>query len=229
MSRRSPLDYDISVAADKRRRARMRGMSGRVESAHGCCEWPGCNEPAHYRAPKSRDQINEYRWFCLYHVRQYNQAWNFFEGYGVADVDAARDSDRVWGRETWRMGQGPANRAGMNPHANGDAWARWGFNDLHEVLGDNATINPGNPGAGRGGTSAPPPRQRRLPREVIAALDTLGLEHDVAALAEIRQRYNDLVKALHPDMNGGHEPQPGRLPRVLKAWRLLKHSAHFTR
>jgi hypothetical protein len=33
MTRRSPFDFDISVTADKKRRARARGFSGAVETS----------------------------------------------------------------------------------------------------------------------------------------------------------------------------------------------------
>ena len=50
MPPRSPLDFDISVTADKARRARQRGMSGAVGSSGKSCEWPGCEETGAYRA-----------------------------------------------------------------------------------------------------------------------------------------------------------------------------------
>ncbi|MEM8596620.1 MAG: molecular chaperone DnaJ, partial [Pseudomonadota bacterium] len=79
MARRSPLEFDISVSADKARRARARGkprgMTGKVETADGCCEWPGCTQPGVYRAPRDPDNLDQFRWFCLEHVREYNASW----------------------------------------------------------------------------------------------------------------------------------------------------------
>ncbi|MEL6267758.1 MAG: J domain-containing protein [Pseudomonadota bacterium] len=212
------------MTADKRRRARARGMTGRVETAEGRCEWPGCARQAEYRAPVSPDEIDRYRWFCLDHVREYNASWNFFENYSAAAMDAQAAADRVWGRATKPLGDAAREGAGrgrQSPHANGDAWARWGFRDPMEVLGENATMNPGRP------ADEPRPR-RRLAREEQQAMDTLGLSHEVESLREVRQRYTDLVKMLHPDMNGGQDPEPGRLDRVLKAWKILKRSRNFT-
>jgi DnaJ-class molecular chaperone len=67
-----------------------------------------------------------------------------------------------------------------------------------------------------------------MPREEQRAMDALGLPHQVEARAEVRARYRELVKDLHPDMNGGQNPDPERLARVLKAWKILRKSRCFT-
>ncbi len=41
------------------------------------CEWHGCRLEAKFRAPHSREKLDEHRWFCLEHVRQFNNSWNF--------------------------------------------------------------------------------------------------------------------------------------------------------
>ena len=220
MRARSPLDYDVSVTADKRRRARSRGMSGAFETSSKTCDWPDCQHKGEYRAPYSPSQLNEFRWFCLDHVREYNSAWNFFADFSDEDLEAHWQKARVWERPTWRLGQAPKAPAGTQPHAEGRSWARWGFSDPFEVLGDNATQNPGTPANGER------PR-RRISREEQRALDTLGLPHQIETRREVRAQYRLLVKELHPDMNGGENPEPLRLERVLRAWQILKKSRIF--
>jgi len=44
------------------------------------CDWPDCREDATHRAPKGRLREGEYWRFCLHHVREYNQSYNFFAG-----------------------------------------------------------------------------------------------------------------------------------------------------
>ena len=217
MTSRSPLDYDVSVSAAKQRQRRRRGMSGAVESSTRCCEWPGCEARGLYRAPRAPDRLNDYRWFCLDHVREYNASWNFFADLDEQTLAEALERATVWERPTWRLGTGPKSRQGLHPHAEGNAWARWGFTDPLEVLGENATISQ---------AERPEPR-RRLPPAERAALDTLGVSHEVELRVEVRAAYRSLVKELHPDMNGGENPDPERLGRVLKAWDVIRSSAHF--
>lgn len=43
------------------------------------CDHPGCKEKGEYKAPKDR-RLKEYYWFCLKHVQEYNQKWNYYDG-----------------------------------------------------------------------------------------------------------------------------------------------------
>src|ERR1700760_3111383 len=74
----------------------------REESA--MCEWPDCKNKGPHRAPKGRANDKEYWHFCLNHVREYNQSYNFFSGMN-ADAVARYQKDAMTGhRPTWKMG-----------------------------------------------------------------------------------------------------------------------------
>lgn len=206
MSRPDPFGFDISAASDKKKRAKgKRGMSGAVETSTRACEHPGCDVAGQYRAPKSPDHLDEYLWFCRDHVREYNLKWNFFQGQSEEDFQKFLDKDRVWGRETKPFGRrAPEDRA----------WSRLGVEDPMEILGANATQNPGR-SAGR---KLPPTERRAL--EILEANDTW-------TKVEIRRQYKSLVKDLHPDMNGGDRSDEDRLQEVVWAWDQIKDSRNF--
>jgi hypothetical protein len=65
------------------------------------CEWPGCTGEGEFRAPLSRDQLDQYRWFCLDHVREYNRSWDYYRGMSQAEIEADLRRDTVWQRPTW--------------------------------------------------------------------------------------------------------------------------------
>lgn len=220
MNRRPPLDFDISVSAAKKRQARARGMSGAVDSTGKACQKPGCDKPAKFRAPKSPDQLDDFFWFCLDHVREYNLNWNFFQGASNELLDAQVESDRVWNRPT-RPFAGKGARA-PEGHPEGRAWQRFGFDDPMEVLGRNGTLNPGAASAERSASVA----RRRLPPTERKALDILEARDDQTK-TEIRVLYKALVKALHPDMNGGKRDDEDRLAEVVWAWEQIKTSRSF--
>jgi hypothetical protein len=222
MRRPSPFDIDISVSADKRRRARGRGLSGAVETSAKQCDKPGCGRPGKFRAPKGPEQLDEFFWFCLDHVREYNQRWNFFQNSTDADLERQFAADRVWGRPTRPFREAVAGGGGQ-PHAEGRAWARFGFDDPLEALGDKATLNPGFDRAAAAGAPRP---QRRLPPTERRALEILDAQ-DTQTKTEIRQIYKALVKDLHPDMNGGKRDDEARLTEVVWAWEQIKASRSF--
>ena len=70
-------------------------------------DWPDCQMKAEHRAPRSREQLREYRWFCLEHIRQYNSHWNYFEGMSDDEVEASLRHDTVWNRPTWPQRSSP--------------------------------------------------------------------------------------------------------------------------
>ena len=212
---RRPLDFNFSVAADKKRRARGRGFSGAVESSERVCERAGCGRPGKYRAPKSPDNLEDFHWFCLDHVREYNLKWNFFHSYSDADLERQFAADRVWERPTRPFRETPDRAA--QAHAEGRAWQRFGFDDPSAFLGDKATLNPGSERA-RARRQLPPTERRAL--EILDA-------HDAQSKAEIRRQYKALVKDLHPDMNGGRRDDEARLAEVVWAWEQIKASRSF--
>src|ERR1700751_5668050 len=76
----------------------------RVRANEACCDWPGGREGASPRAPKGRLREGEYWRFCLEHVREYNQSYNFFAG--MSDDAVARyQKEALTGHlPTWRIG-----------------------------------------------------------------------------------------------------------------------------
>lgn len=205
MKKDDPFGFDISVSSAKKKKPRgRRGMSGAVETSTRECAHDGCTLPGKYRAPRSPDTLDDYLWFCKDHVREYNLKWNFFENSTEDDIAAQQDKDKVWERDT-KPFQTDEQRA----------WARLGIEDPHQVLGANATRNPGRQSTGR---KLPPTERRAL--EILEGKDNW-------TKVEIRKAYKALIKVLHPDMNGGDRSQEEQLAEVVWAWDQLKNSRSF--
>jgi len=208
MSDPDPFGFDLSVSSARKKRTRgKRRMSGAIETSTRICNHPGCKEAGLYRAPKSPDQLDEFLWFCKNHVRKYNLKWNFFHGTTEEEFQAQVNRDRVWERPTK-----PLRRPGEEQRA----WSRLGIDDPHQVLGENATRNPGKAG----------PRRRALPAKERRALEILAAK-DHWTKSEIRIQYKNLVKDLHPDMNGGNRTDEELLQQVVWAWDQIKDSRNF--
>ncbi len=210
MQKDDPFGFNMSAAKDKKnRRTGRRGMSGAVETSRRQCEFEGCDESGRYRAPRSPDHLNEYKWFCKDHVREYNSQWNFFETATEEEMDEAYKSSQTGDRPTQPFGK---------PRVEREAWDRLGIDDAHEVLGNNATRNPGKAGGVK--------NKRKLPPTERRALDILEGEDDWSK-AQIKKQYRSLIKVLHPDVNGGDRSQEEQLQEVVWAWDQLKESRWF--
>lgn len=164
------------------------------------CEFPGCGHAGEHRAPKSRDALHEYRWFCLDHVREYNKAWNYFEGMTQAEIEAFQSSVCTWHRETWRPFTTP------------------GFPDDIEIGDD---LGPLFRMKGAGARRARPPNRPPAPSPKDEALATLDLKEPPVTLHKIKRRYKELAKRLHPDLTGGDALAEERFKKVNQAYEYL--------
>jgi len=211
---KDPFNFDIRASTDRKRKPARgrRGFSGAVETSARQCAHPGCDRPGQYRAPRSPDALDDYLWFCVDHVREYNLKWNFFSGQTEDEMRQAMDHERVWGRATQPMG-GTREARG---------WARHGIDDPHQILGDKATRRPAEPATVRPGG----PVTRRLPPNERRALEILDAR-DTWTRPEIRRQYKSLVKDLHPDLNAGNRADEERLQEVVWAWDQVKDSRSF--
>ncbi|MGF1476071.1 MAG: J domain-containing protein [Geminicoccaceae bacterium] len=185
----------------------------RFGPAPRCCDWPGCTEEASFRAPKSRDSLREYRWFCLQHVRDYNKAWDYFAGMSRDDIERHLREDVTWHRPTWRIG-------GYGPAGGSQSFR---FSDPFDVF-EGAPPGGGGPFNGNGNGHEAEARSRSTKVERMLARLDLDLAAD---LGEVKRRYKELVKRHHPDLHGGDRQAEERLKLINEAYTYLTQSGEF--
>jgi hypothetical protein len=161
------------------------------------CDMPSCDAPGEYRAPKSRDHLTEYHWFCLDHVRAYNASWDFYKGMSAAQIEDQLRSDTAWQRPTWPLG-----RLGSN-------WNEEEF--LRDPLG---MLNHGK-------SRRPAPSADTAPADLRQPLATLGLPWPVT-LDQAKSRWKELAKLHHPDANGGNRDAEERLKTINLAYAAVR-------
>jgi hypothetical protein len=190
----SPLFDKVRVKPDKDRRLKNDGPK---------CQWAGCAEKASHRAPKGRGEDNKYWRFCLEHVRQYNQNYNFFKGMSDAAVMAYQKDALTGHRPTWKMGTGKGT---VRP----DFSAFEGRADPFGLFGEGLRAEQ------QARAEARPVRNAER-----KALDTLGLEAG-ASKHQVKMRFKELVKRHHPDANGGDRSTEDRLVEIIQSYNYLK-------
>jgi len=175
------------------------------------CEWTGCQNKGAHRAPKGRENSREYWHFCLNHVREYNQNYNFFSGMN-ADAVARYQKDALTGhRPTWKMGANGGVKKGAESEIDG---AFDPFSMFAELNGRTGW---------RKGPEATQPKveTRKVMNAERKALQVMGLGPS-ATLADVKSKYKALVKQHHPDANGGDRSTEDRLIEIIKAYNYLK-------
>ncbi|NOT39455.1 MAG: J domain-containing protein [Alphaproteobacteria bacterium] len=180
------------------------------------CDKPGCEAGGSHKAPRSRTTLHEYYWFCLDHVREYNQSWDFFRGMTPGEIDAYQRATLVGLRPTWKLGGGAAG-----PNEKLQFYFRGAYVDPFLIFDDGPTgAEAKTSAANRNGTA-----ERRLSKMQQSSLDTLGLEAN-ATLQDIKARFKELVKRYHPDANGGDRGAEERLGQVIKAYGQLRSTGY---
>lgn len=158
------------------------------------CDCTGCAQTGDYRAPKNRESLNDYYWFCLDHVREYNHQWNYFAGLSPREIEGHIRRAEGGDRPTWPMGD----------------WAA-----REQSLRDTVVRNFSS--EERGFEPPPPP----LPKTEREALGTLELAPPVN-FATIKAAYRALVKKHHPDANSGCLEAEERFKNINQAFTVLK-------
>jgi DnaJ-like protein len=167
------------------------------------CDQPGCTEEGLYRAPKSRDRLTDYYVFCLDHVRDYNSTWDYYRGMSQDQIEAHIRYDTVWQRPTWPLGSFGSSRSRDPLEA-----IRDGFGFFAEHNEERKTAE----------------ERLRPANAEEKALSVLGLKPPTV-FAEIKRRYKELVKRLHPDANGGDKGAEEQLKVINQAYSTLKQAA----
>ena len=156
------------------------------------CAAEGCSQEGIHRAPKSRNALRDYIWFCLDHVRAYNRAWNYYEGLQGAALEAEIRRATTWERPSWKFATGqPSDQA---------------FDDVMELFDFEK----------RDGTKA----TRQLTKEERQAWRVMQLE-PVNDIEVVKRQYKQLAKQNHPDKNRGDADAEERLKDINLAYALI--------
>lgn len=183
----------------------------------GTCQWSGCGEPGHHRAPQGRGRDGLYFRFCLNHVQQYNKTYNYFDGMTDGEVEAFQKSATTGHRPTWHVG------ANASAHSRDTDARQQRFSEGMAARTRRPGADPfgifGGPGT-RHNPAADRPTIGNMARKSLRALNL----DDHASKPEIKTRFKELVKRHHPDANGGDRSSEDRLREIIQAYNYLKQA-----
>jgi hypothetical protein len=172
------------------------------------CEAIDCSQNGLYQAPKKDGTSNHqspdtWHWFCLKHVRLYNQEWNYFAKMTEAEVQESWRKDVTWERPSWPLG----------------SWHRKKWQGYEQKL---ANQQYGDPfGLFEDEFSASPSAIQTLQPEEHEALKLLGLSFPFTE-KQLQTAYREMVKKHHPDVNQGCTKAEEFLKQINHAYTTLK-------
>ena len=166
------------------------------------CDHKYCNNIGEYRAPISRIKINEYYFFCLKHVKEYNKSWDFYKGLNVDQIELSMRKDTVWDRPSWPL-KGNPNKiiSQLNEFLKNDYSLFENERDLLNFL-KNKIVN------------------EEITNDEYKSLKILGLSMPIS-VDEIKKKYKKLVKIFHPDVNDNNKEAEKRFKEINEAYKVL--------
>ena len=70
------------------------------------CNFPSCELEGDYRAPIGYESLNDYQWFCLEHIKEFNKSWNYHNKMNSDEIENDIRFDTIWRRPTKSFGSG---------------------------------------------------------------------------------------------------------------------------
>ena len=165
------------------------------------CDSPKCNEKGEYRAPKSRVMLNEYFYFCLDHIKEYNKSWDFYKGMSVEQIENSMRSDTFWDRPSWPLKSSFKNVFDeFNEYV--EDFVKTDDDKIRDSYFKNKLVD------------------ENLTMEETKALKELDLKMPIS-LEKIKKNYKKLVKIFHPDVNGNNKDAEERFKQINESYKLL--------
>ena len=166
------------------------------------CDKIDCKNKGEFKAPKSRVNLNEYYFFCLNHVKEYNKSWDFYKGLNVEDIELSIRKDIVWDRPSWPLSGNPTKiLEQIDDFLNTDYSLFEKERDINIFL-KNKLID------------------HNLTAEEQRKLTILGLKLPLT-VEEIKKKYKKLVKIFHPDVNKNNIQAEIKFKEINEAYKVL--------
>ena len=166
------------------------------------CDKETCENKGDYKAPKSRSNLNNYYFFCLKHVTEYNKSWDFYKGLSVDQIELSIRKDTVWDRPSWPLKGNPAK---VMDQLKEFLMYDYSLFEKEKEIQDflrNKLVD------------------ENVTNEEHKSLKILELKLPIS-VDEIKKRYKKLVKIFHPDVNDNNKNAERKFKEITEAYKIL--------
>ena len=163
------------------------------------CDWKNCKKLGQYKAPVEKDNSKKYRWLCLDHIKEFNKSWDYFNGMSESEIFRFLKSDLTWHKPTQSFGSADNffnilwNDALNNEKS-------FFINNLNK----NNDLNTKN-----------------FNNKDLQAFKVMELKIGTK-WPNVHNKFKNLVKKYHPDMNAGNKSFENKLKDITLAYSQLK-------
>ena len=145
--------------------------------------------------------LNEYFYFCLDHIKEYNKSWDFYKGMSVEQIENSMRSDTFWDRPSWPLKNSFKNSFDQfNEYV--EDFVKNDDDKINDTYFKNKLLD------------------ESLTIEEAKALKDLDLKMPIS-LEKIKKNYKKLVKIFHPDVNGNNKDAEEKFKQINESYKLL--------
>lgn len=169
-----------------------------------CCAYPNCTEEGTFPAPRDPRNIGARQYFCKPHITEFNKKWNGLDGFKPEEIFSMQHGAATWNRPTWKMGVNAEKIQGAFKTADElfQFFRQRQMNDAKSMF-------------------QAKPENAPLPPDVKEACRIFDLEN-VTDTKELKQKYLQLVKENHPDLNPEDVKAQESIKRINVAYKILE-------
>ena len=160
------------------------------------CYKKNCLNPGIYKAPKSKDEIKNYIWFCEEHIRSYNKDWNYCKNMTQKEIENHIQLDTIGWRPTWNFSTKIAKFRNFEKIFSN-------YFDFFKKKKHQSKINKKN-------------------LKIKNALKVLDIKIENLTINSLESNYKKLVKKYHPDKHNGDKKYEEKLKKINKAFEEVK-------
>ena len=145
--------------------------------------------------------LNDYYYFCLDHIKEYNKSWNFYKGMSVDQIEKSMRNDTVWDRPSWPL-KGKYNNIFEDINKYIDELGKIENGKIYKNYFNNKLID------------------ETFTTADIKAIKDLELSTPLS-LEKVKKNYKKLVKIFHPDVNGNNKKAEDKFKKINESYKLL--------
>ena len=166
------------------------------------CDQANCKNIGEFKAPKSRSHLNDYYFFCIKHIKEYNQSWDFYKGLSIDQIELSMRKDTIWDRPSWPLKGNPTKILDqLKEFFNNDSNSFEKEREIQDFL-KNRTID------------------ESLTSSEYKSIKILDLNLPIS-VDEIKKKYKKLVKIFHPDVNANNKKAEIKFKEITEAYKIL--------
>ena len=160
------------------------------------CFKKNCSNPGVYKAPKSKDELRNYIWFCDEHIKEYNKSWDYCKNMSQREIENHIQLDTIGWRPTWDFSTRSFNLKNFEKIISN----YFNFFNKTKTKKNNYMYN----------------------SSLKNAFQILKINKKNVSFKAIENKYKELVKKYHPDRNKGNKIYEEKLKKINLAFSEIK-------